>query len=124
LKRFFKNCFYCGRDLGDLPNDVKIHVDHFIPRSYIAEDELWNLVLSCSECNLNKSDSLAVDFKDNLIRENDLARNKIPELNKSLKNLDPLDWVQEMIRIYDNCLEYGFTEMGKSKILERKNDKI
>ena len=121
LRRFFKNCFYCERDLENLPKDVKIHVDHFIPRSYIAEDELWNLVLSCSECNLNKSDSLAIDFKNNLIRDNNLAIHEIPELKKSLKNLDNnLDWVQEMIRIYDNCLEYGFTEISKSKILERK----
>ena len=121
LRRFFKNCFYCERDLENLPKDVKIHVDHFIPRLYIAEDELWNLVLSCSECNLNKSDSLAIDFKNNLIRDNNLAIHEIPELKKSLKNLDNnLDWVQEMIRIYDNCLEYGFTEISKSKILERK----
>ncbi len=121
LKRFFKKCFYCERDLDDLPKDVKIHVDHFIPRSYIAEDELWNLVLSCSECNLNKSDSLAVDFMDNLIRDNELAGNKITELKKSLKNLHgEFHWEEEIHRIYDNCLEYGFTEISKSKILEKK----
>lgn len=121
LKKFFKDCFYCGRDLDDLPKDVKIHVDHFIPRSYVAEDELWNLVLSCSECNLNKSDSLAVDFKENLMKYNKLAKIKIEELKKSLKNLDNgFGWEQEVNRIYDNCLEYGFTEICKSKILERK----
>ncbi len=121
LKRFFTECFYCDRNLNKLPEDVKIHVDHFIPRSYIAEDELWNLVLSCSECNLNKSDSLAVDFKNNLIKNNERVKSKMPELERSLKNLDNgFGWTQEMNRIYENCFEYGFTEISKSKILKRK----
>ncbi len=123
LRRYFKNCFYCNRDLDDLPKEIKIHVDHFIPRSYVAEDELWNLVLSCSQCNLNKSDSLAVDFKNNLIKNKDdeIAKSKMPELEKSLKNLDSgSGWVQEMNRIYENCVKYGFTEISKSQILEMK----
>lgn len=62
LEPFCKKCFYCERDLSNLP-EREIHVDHFIPRSYVAEDKLWNLVLSCSKCNLNKRDSLAKDFK-------------------------------------------------------------
>ncbi len=123
LRRCFKNCFYCDRDLDDLPKEIKIHVDHFIPRSYVAEDELWNLVLSCSQCNLNKSDSLAVDFKNNLIKNKDdeISKSKMPELEKSLKNLDSgSGWVQEMNRIYENCVKYGFTEISKSQILEMK----
>jgi hypothetical protein len=118
LSKYFDKCFYCKEPLKNL----KIHVDHFIPRSYVAEDELWNLVLSCSECNLNKSDSLAVHFKDDLIEDNEWARNKIPDLEKSLRNLNNIDWKLEMERIYDNCLEYGFTEIDNDKILARKND--
>jgi 5-methylcytosine-specific restriction endonuclease McrA len=48
------NCFYCGKPL----DRIKPHVDHFIPWSYIHSDNLWNLVLACSECNLSKSDRL------------------------------------------------------------------
>lgn len=119
LKRFFTTCFYCERKLEDLV----IHVDHFIPRSYVGEDKLWNLVLSCSECNLNKSDSLAVDFKNDFITNNNLFRSEIPELETSLKNLETaFGWEKEMDRIYENCIKYGFTEIKKSKILERKND--
>ncbi|SEV99736.1 HNH endonuclease signature motif containing protein [[Clostridium] fimetarium] len=47
-------CFYCGRKLSI----GKIEVDHFIPWSFIKDDNLWNLVLSCSECNRQKSDKL------------------------------------------------------------------
>lgn len=43
------NCFYCGKKLG-----AKIHVDHFIPWSFVKEDKLWNFVLSCPECNIKK----------------------------------------------------------------------
>lgn len=50
-------------------------------------------------------------------------KDKIPKLRKSLKNLDSgMGWEQEMDRIYENCLEYGFTEISKSKILERRDD--
>ncbi len=47
------NCFYCGKRLSS-----KIHVDHFIPWSFIKEDKLWNFVLSCPECNIKKSNIL------------------------------------------------------------------
>ena len=48
------NCFYCGKKLSS----IAIHVDHFIPWSFVKEDKLWNFVLSCPECNINKSDKL------------------------------------------------------------------
>ncbi len=47
-------CFYCGCPLH--PN--KIDVDHFIPWSFIKNDNLWNLVLACPTCNRKKSDKL------------------------------------------------------------------
>ena len=48
------NCFYCGKKLST----IAIHVDHFIPWSFVKEDKLWNFVLSCPECNIKKSDKL------------------------------------------------------------------
>ena len=39
-----KNCFYCGKKLNN-----KIHVDHFIPWSFIKTDNLWNFVLACPQ---------------------------------------------------------------------------
>ena len=48
-------CFYCGEALGALVP----HVDHFIPRSFLRHDEIWNLVLAHAECNLKKSDNIA-----------------------------------------------------------------
>lgn len=47
-------CFYCGEPIER--NDI--HVDHVLPRQFIQHDEIWNLVLSHSICNLHKNDSL------------------------------------------------------------------
>ena len=47
-------CFYCAEKLME----DNIHVDHVLPRQFIQHDEIWNLVLSHSLCNLDKSDSL------------------------------------------------------------------
>ncbi|MEH7371196.1 HNH endonuclease domain-containing protein, partial [Priestia megaterium] len=52
-----KECFYCGKRLSD--KRIATHVDHFIPRSYIQSDNMWNLVLSCQSCNTKKSNKLA-----------------------------------------------------------------
>lgn len=61
-------CFYCGEKIvvGD------IHVDHLIPRQFIQHDEIWNLVLSHSICNMHKNDALV----GNPYLEKLLARNE------------------------------------------------
>lgn len=50
-------CFYCGKTL----QPDKIDVDHFIPWSFIKDDNLWNLVLACPACNRRKKDKLSAD---------------------------------------------------------------
>lgn len=49
-------CFYCGEPVK--PTDI--HVDHVLPRQVLNHDEIWNLVISHSYCNLRKED-LVVD---------------------------------------------------------------
>ena len=61
-------CFYCDKAIGY----SKIHVDHFIPWSFIKNDRLWNLVNSCPVCNLSKSDKLTEKyFLDKLINRDE-----------------------------------------------------
>lgn len=45
-----ETCFYCGKKLKQA-----VHVDHFVPWSFLKEDVLWNFVLSCQTCNVKKS---------------------------------------------------------------------
>ena len=101
-----RDCFYCNRRL----DEQQTHVDHFIPWSYIFEDEAWNLVLACQDCNLKKSDSLAgLSFRNELINRNRDYQNEIPELGKSLLRLDAENnWEPEIKHHYNNCKEYGF----------------
>lgn len=107
LFKYLDHCFYCNSRL-DRGNT---HVDHFIPWSYIFDDEAWNLVLSCPDCNLKKRDSLAQeDFLKELIKRNSRYYEKIQALRKSLDDLDSgKGWEAEIRHSYTNCLDYGFT---------------
>jgi len=109
LSKFFNECFYCTRNL----NNTKIHVDHFIPWSYIFEDKRWNFVLACSDCNLKKSNSLTNSkFLEKIIRRNYDYASKLPLLGKSLLDIDEgMGWEKEVKRHYRNCKEYGFSEV-------------
>jgi len=94
-----QECFYCGTIL----EQSNIHIDHFIPWSYIYEDEIWNLVPSCSRCNLIKSDSLPP--KKCLIKiEN---RNKIYQLIK---------WNSSITDYYENCYKAGFKIINEERL--------
>lgn len=60
-------CFYCGEAI-----DGSVHVDHVLPRQFIQSDDIWNLVLSHSTCNLQKSDRLVgPHFIQKLITRNE-----------------------------------------------------
>jgi hypothetical protein len=61
-------CFYCGEPM--LSTDI--HVDHVLPRQVIQHDEVWNLVLSHSLCNLHKDDALVgLHYIEKLIARNE-----------------------------------------------------
>ena len=94
--REYHSCFYCSSKL----KEGEIHVDHFIPWSYIFEDESWNFVLACQDCNLKKSDRLAQKtFLDKLILRNKNDGEKIKKLSKSLRDLSPEGrWESEIRR--------------------------
>jgi hypothetical protein len=69
FEEFENRCFYCGKPL----TKASVHVDHFIPWSFIKDDNLWNFVLACPSCNLKKNDKLAPKTKlDLLIKRNEV----------------------------------------------------
>lgn len=71
FEEFENTCFYCGKKV------TKGHaeVDHFIPWSFVKDDNLWNLVLACPECNNKKRDKLASDkyLNDLVIRNTSIV---------------------------------------------------
>ncbi|MDI1495678.1 MAG: HNH endonuclease [Cenarchaeum symbiont of Oopsacas minuta] len=103
----FKHCFYCHNKL----EYNYTNVDHFIPWSYIFDDNAWNLVLACKDCNCQKSDSLPKEeFLTMLIKRNENYSTKIPKLKLSLDQLDSgRGWELEIKNHYTNCNSHGFT---------------
>jgi hypothetical protein len=76
-------CFYCGKTLLEA-NRKMIHVDHFIPWSFIQSDNLWNLVLSCQTCNLKKNDKLAAKkYLSDILYRNEILAVKLEDENKA-----------------------------------------
>ena len=100
------HCFYCCKRL----ESGRIDVDHFIPWSYMFDDNPWNLVLACRKCNSRKSDFLAAEeFKDKLIKRNNDYICKIDVLKKSLALLNNDEgWEMEIKHHYENCKNYKF----------------
>lgn len=100
------HCFYCG----DRLETGYIDVDHFLPWSYIFEDQMWNLVLACIRCNSKKSASLPQEeFCHEIIKRNHTYRERIRELDLSLRIIDTrFGWKKEIKNHYAACVEYGF----------------
>jgi len=116
-----KYCFYCGKRLR---ND-SIHVDHFIPWSFIKDDKLWNFVLSCSDCNIKKRDQLtSTYYLDKIIDRN--RGIQLYSCDKAIQHLDTRmelccfedmqNYHQDRLRnIYTYALQNGFTSIWKPK---------
>ena len=98
-------CFYCGEPIVN--NDI--HVDHVLPRQFIQHDEIWNLVLSHSICNLHKNDSLVgkhyfeklIARNENIMGSNHPWKKKISDAlgNSKLRRLKTMKTHYENARI-------------------------
>ena len=54
LKKFNFTCQYCGRRAPE----VSFHIDHIFPRSKGGSNDISNLTLACTECNVGKGNRL------------------------------------------------------------------
>lgn len=87
-------CFYCMKPLK------QIHVDHFIPWSYMQNDVLWNFVLACPSCNTSKNNRMAkVDYLYALVERNEELR--IAEQMRTYKET-------KLIHLYEYAVQNGF----------------
>lgn len=84
FKRDRFTCQYCGRT----PPAVILHCDHVIPASKDGPDEIDNLVTSCEDCNLGKSNVSLTEVPDTVQRKMERTREKreqVEALNQLLK---------------------------------------
>lgn len=58
LKRDAFTCQYCGKQ----PPDTILHLDHIVPVSKGGKNTVLNLITSCQDCNLGKSN---IELSDN-----------------------------------------------------------
>ncbi len=72
------HCFYCSSPIAVMRRDAALaHVDHFLPfvlssLLHVNLNGVWNLVLACQECNLEKSDLVPMkDFAERLYQRNE-----------------------------------------------------
>ena len=95
-------CFYCSESM--LRDDI--HVDHLLPRSILNHDEIWNLVLCHSHCNLKKSNYLVGKhyFEKLIIRNENIMGSNHPWKNKIKDQLGatPEARKKELKKHYDN----------------------
>lgn len=105
-----KECFYCGKNL----ENKKIEMDHFIPWSYLKDDKLWNMVMSCRNCNNSKRDKLP---DKTFIEKLSIQNNIIIQCNK-YKSVER-EYIgyskEKLIKIYNSAIFNGFNEFWKPK---------
>ncbi|MDA7941798.1 MAG: HNH endonuclease [Nitrosopumilus sp.] len=107
-------CFYCDCKI----KQKSVHVDHVIPFNYIADTQLWNLVLACSGCNCKKSDRLPPKECLDALIERNRTRSEHKEYRDSLCLLG--DWEKDIVMHYNNAGSQGFNTLeefgcGKEK---------
>ena len=87
-------------------------MDHFIPWSFVKDDKIWNLVISCRKCNNSKRDKLAperfikeLQHQNLMIKKNnqyDLVRKEFESYNDNK--------IKDM---YSSAIFNGFNEIWK-----------
>ncbi|MCG3086357.1 HNH endonuclease [Sporosarcina cyprini] len=111
LSSFFDGtCFYCEREIR---KKEQLHVDHFIPWSFVQSDQLWNLVISCATCNLLKSDKLA----DKNYLEMLIDRNGVLVSNNAINNRVDMKYYtfDKLNQLYSYSYENGYTDIWVPK---------
>ena len=107
------NCFYCGKVLKG-----KIHVDHFIPWSFVKEDRLYNFVLSCPHCNTKKNDRLAPKkFIHDVVERNNVLINESSRID-SMYRIDTNCYTDKTINnLYGYAIMNGFRSWNVSEFI-------
>jgi len=98
-------CFYCGLPMAE----ENIDVDHVIPRQIVFHDEVWNLVLTHSMCNQQKSDHLPTKKHiQNLIHRNEfLIKSNHPLKDKIINALGstPKKRYDAVMKVYNDAIQ-------------------
>ena len=96
FKRDKFTCQYCGRNAPD----VILHVDHIHPKSKGGANNPLNLITSCVDCNLGKSDRTLAD--DSVVAK---QRAQLEALQERREQIDMmLDWHNGLAELQDDIV--------------------
>ena len=96
FKRDSFTCQYCGKSAPD----VVLHCDHIQPVSKDGSNDILNLVTSCQDCNLGKSNRLLSD--DAAIKQ---RKRQLDGLQERREQLDMLaEWHRSLLDIESDSL--------------------
>lgn len=97
FKRDSFTCQYCGKSAPE----VILEVDHINPASKGGNNDLFNLITSCFDCNRGKTAKLISD--DSVIKK---QKKQLDILNKKSEQLKMLlDWKEGLININDHVIK-------------------
>ena len=108
FKRDKFTCQYCGR----MAPDVVLHVDHIKPVSKGGTNEIMNLVTSCAECNLGKTNIELSD--DAIVKKQQEQLKLLAERKEQIEMM--LKWKEGMIEIENVATD------AIVKVFEEKTD--
>lgn len=114
FKRDRFTCQYCGRKAPD----VVLHADHVTPRAAGGDDDILNLVTSCRECNLGKSDRLLSDQADIEVR-----RKAMEDLEDRRSQLEMLrDWHVSLSALDEQAAQMLWSVWCSMAVVSRQVD--
>jgi hypothetical protein len=97
FKRDKFTCHYCGRKAPD----VVLHVDHIEPVSKGGTDDIVNLITSCFDCNLGKSNK---KLSDNTVIEK--QRKQLELLQERREQIELMfQWKKSLSKLDDETVE-------------------
>jgi hypothetical protein len=91
FKRDKFTCQYCGRTAPD----IILHADHIEPKSKGGSDDLLNLLTSCLDCNLGKSDRRLDDAS--VLNKQKAQLDALQERRDQIEMM--LEWQKELLSI-------------------------
>jgi len=84
FKRDSFNCQYCGKSAPD----VVLHIDHIVPVSKGGSNDIMNLITSCQDCNLGKSNNKLDD--NTVVEKRKEQADRLQERREQLRMM--IDW--------------------------------
>ncbi len=111
MKRDGFRCRYCGATAVD----VLLHVDHVIPRAGGGSDDHENLITSCADCNLGKSD---VPLEESRLQRGPTAsdaREHAAQVREYLEAVKEAEAAKE--ELFEFIADYWRSQMGDDPLV-------